>query len=87
MDKAEKHGVLKYVGSVICDEDKIIRDTLKHKGRRVVTFAPLLKFKSFPLDEILQDAMELSQTALGCPVEIEFAVNMFDDPDKKDEFC
>ena len=87
LEKAEKHGVLKHVVSVVCDEDNIIRDSLKHSGRRVITFSPLLKFQTFPLAEILQDALELSQTALGCPVEIEFAVNMYNNPGIQDEFC
>ena len=87
LEVAEEHGVLKQVASVVCEEDKIIRDSLNFKGRRVVTFASMLKYKTFPLAEILQDALTLSETALGCPVEIEFAVNMFDTPSIQDEFC
>ena len=46
-----------------------------------------MKFQAFPLAEILQDILELCQTAMGCPVEIEFAVNMYNTPDIQDEFC
>ena len=87
LEDAEQHGTLKYTASVICDEDGIIRDSLKNKGRRVITFSPILKFQAFPLAEILQDILELCQTAMGCPVEIEFAVNMYNTPDIQDEFC
>jgi hypothetical protein len=87
LEDAERHGTLKYTASVICDEDGIIRDSLKNKGRRVITFSPILKFQAFPLAEILQDILELCQTAMGCPVEIEFAVNMYNTPDIQDEFC
>ena len=87
LEDAELHGTLKYTASVICDEDGIIRDSLKNKGRRVITFSPILKFQAFPLAEILQDILELCQTAMGCPVEIEFAVNMYNTPDIQDEFC
>ncbi|RMZ50057.1 hypothetical protein EB821_00385 [Candidatus Marinimicrobia bacterium PRS2] len=87
LEDAELHGVLKYTASVICDEDGIIRDSLKNKGRRVITFSPILKFQAFPLAEILQDILELCQTAMGCPVEIEFAVNMYNAADIQNEFC
>ncbi|HIO40108.1 MAG TPA: histidine kinase, partial [Candidatus Marinimicrobia bacterium] len=87
LEDAEWHGTLKYTASVICDEDGIIRDSLKNKGRRVITFSPILKFQAFPLADILQDILELCQTAMGCPVEIEFAVNMYNTPDIQDEFC
>jgi len=87
LEDAELHGTLKYTASVICDEDGIIRDSLKNKGRRVITFSPILKFQAFPLANILQDILELCQTAMGCPVEIEFAVNMYNTPNIQDEFC
>ncbi len=86
LEDAELHGTLKYTASVICDEDGIIRDTLHKKGKRVITFSPILKFQAFPLADILQDILELCQTAMGCPVEIEFAVNMNNHPDIQDEF-
>ncbi|SVB96767.1 uncharacterized protein METZ01_LOCUS249621, partial [marine metagenome] len=84
---AEEHGSLKYTASVICNEDNIIRDSLKNEGRRIITFSSILKFESFPLANILQDILEFGQTAMGCPVEIEYAVNMYDPPDIQDEFC
>jgi hypothetical protein len=41
-----------------------------------VTFAPILKNKIFPLPEILKLLLALGNRGMGCPVEIEFAVNM-----------
>ena len=87
LEDAEKHGVLKSTDSVICDEDGIIRDSLRNKGKRVITFSPILKFHTFPLAEILQDILELCEKAMGCPVEIEFAVNMYNSLDIQNEFC
>jgi len=87
LEDAEEHGILKHIASVICDEDEIIRDSLKNKGRRIITFSPILKFQTFPLADILQEILELSQMAMGCPVEIEFAVNMYNASDIQDEFC
>ncbi|SVE03951.1 uncharacterized protein METZ01_LOCUS456805, partial [marine metagenome] len=83
---AEAHGVLKHVASVICNEDNIIRDSLNKKGKRVITFAHVLKYKTFPLAELLTDILDLGNMSMGCPVEIEFAVNIHDDPDIPDEF-
>ena len=86
LEDAERDGSLKYTASVICDEDGIIRDSLKKKGKRIITFSPILKFNTFPLADILKDILSLCAKAMGCPVEIEFAVNIYDDPDVQDEF-
>ena len=84
---AEDDTVLSWVGSVVSNEDNVLRDSLKHEGTRVITFAPILKFDLFPLADILNRFLELGQRALGCEVEIEFAVNLFKDKNKKSEFC
>ena len=84
---AEDDTVLSWVGSVVSNEDNVLRDSLKHEGTRVITFAPILKFGLFPLADILNRFLELGQRALGCEVEIEFAVNLFKDKNKKSEFC
>jgi len=72
---SEKDNVLKYVGSVITKEN-IIRDSLSYKGTRVITFANILKYKKIPLTEIVKYIMKIGEKSLGCPVEIEFAVNI-----------
>jgi hypothetical protein len=40
-----------------------------------LTFAGILKYREFPLPEILTELLELGRKGMGCPVEIEFAVN------------
>lgn len=82
---AELDGALKWVGSVISHEDGIIKDTLNISGTRIVSFAPVLKWNSIQLSEIANEMLDLGKKALGCPVEIEFAVNLNDD--KPHEFC
>ncbi|MBC8213878.1 MAG: hypothetical protein ISR90_02570 [Candidatus Marinimicrobia bacterium] len=84
---AEADKTLKYAASVVCAQDGIIRDSLSYQGTRVVTFAPILKWESFPLSDIINELLDISKVALGCPVEIEFAVNIFEDKNKKPEFC
>jgi hypothetical protein len=65
----------------------VIRDSLKYDGTRVLTFASILKYKRIPLAEIINRILSLGEIALGCPVEIEFAVNLYDDKNIPDEFC
>tara|TARA_Y100001947_G_C10342829_1_gene306154 strand:+ start:159 stop:3137 length:2979 start_codon:yes stop_codon:yes gene_type:complete len=82
---AEDDGVLKWVGSVISSEDNILRDSTSYKGTRVVTFSPILNWNIIPLTEILNELLSMGKAALGCPIEIEFAVNIFPDQRKKPE--
>jgi CheY-like chemotaxis protein len=82
---AEKDKTLSWVASVVSNEDNVIRDSLKYKGTRVITFASILKFRLFPLPDILNRLLELGKRALGCEVEIEFAVNL--SKKERPEFC
>ena len=58
------------------DLDNIIRDSLHYSGTRVITFAQILKWKQFPLTDILIEILEIGRNALGNPVEIEFSINL-----------
>jgi hypothetical protein len=42
----------------------------------VLTFSSVLKYNSFPLADILKEMLELGQQGLGCPIELEFSVNL-----------
>ena len=86
LSSSESDGALKWVGGVVTSEDNILRNSLSYKGTRVVNFSPVLEWKIIPLCEILNDLLALGEKALGCPVEIEFAVNIFKDNDKASEF-
>jgi len=87
LSDAEADGTLKHIASVLSTEDNIIRDSLRTIGTRVITFANILKWKTYPLAEILIELLELAERALGCPAEIEFAGNIFTEKSKKSEFC
>jgi len=76
LDVAEKDGQLKYLASVLCSEDDIIRDSLNHSGQRIITAAPIIKHNTFPLNEIIKHLLKIGENALGCPCEIEFATNI-----------
>ena len=81
---AETDGELSNVASTITN-DNTIRDSLKYSGIRVLTFANIIKYNRFPLTNLIEDIMSLGEKALGCPVEIEFAINL--NANKEDEFC
>lgn len=73
---SEKDSTLHYVGSTYSPENDSVYDGISRDGMRVVTFAPILKHKIFPLPEILDLLLELGTWGMGSPVEIEFAINL-----------
>ncbi|WP_147820032.1 PEP/pyruvate-binding domain-containing protein [Salidesulfovibrio onnuriiensis] len=77
--EAEENGPLSMLASTYLPEQGILRDTAAVDGPKVMVFAPVLKHKAVPLAEVLGDVLEVAQEAMGGPVEIEFAVNMYAD--------
>jgi len=75
LEEAEKDGTLFYVGSTYSSENDAVYDGISRVGTRVVTFAPILKHKIFPLPEILSLLLDIGSWGMGTHVEIEFAVN------------
>jgi hypothetical protein len=86
LDVAEKDGSLFYVGSTYSHENDVIYDGLSRSGPRLVTFAPILKHKVFPLPQILELLLEMGSWGMGTPIEIEFAVRMSVKPKEPKEF-
>jgi len=76
LEDAEIDGALKWVGSSISKEDSTIKDSLLHTGTRIVSFSPILKWGNIPFDKLALEILSIGKKALGCPVEIEFAVNI-----------
>lgn len=83
---AEKHGVLEAVASVYSANDKTFRESLFIPGPRIITFANILKWKIFPLADILNDLMSFGRRGMGCEVEFEFAANVSLDKSRKPVF-
>jgi len=79
LENAENDGSLKWIGSVISKDDNTVKDSLAMPGLRFISFSPLLKWGNIPLAKIIIDILELGKKSLGCPIEIEFAVNLKDD--------
>jgi CheY-like chemotaxis protein len=74
--RAERDQTLLYVGSTYSCEDDAVYDGIARSGRRIVTFAPILKHKIFPLPEILDAVLNLGKWGMGTHVEIEFAAHL-----------
>ena len=71
---------LKMVASTYDRENMRMVDSCYPDGPRIITFAPQLKFNTFPLAEIVRTLLEIAQQEIKCPVEIEFAVNLEREP-------
>ncbi|MEA1987567.1 MAG: PEP/pyruvate-binding domain-containing protein [Candidatus Marinimicrobia bacterium] len=83
---AKKEGVMELISSVFSAHDSKFIESLDEKGQRVITFANILKWKTFPLAKILTDLSEITRKGLGCDVEIEFASNTQMNSDEIDSF-
>ncbi len=84
---AEAEGTLNAVGSTYSPENDSVTDGLSRKGKRLVTFAPMLKHKMFPIAEILEALLNIGAWGMGTQVEIEFAVRMTDPAKQIGEFA
>ncbi|MEA3316425.1 MAG: PEP/pyruvate-binding domain-containing protein [Bacteroidota bacterium] len=76
LKKAEQHKSFKYAASTYDFQNDIIRDGTMYEGKKIITFANILKFNKFPLAEILETILEMGQQEMGNPIEIEFAVDL-----------
>ena len=73
---AERHGTLEYLASTYCGQEDRLYEGLGREGTRIVTFAPILKSEIIPLNDVLRLLVGMCETAVNCPVEIEFAVRL-----------
>ncbi|MBI5464472.1 MAG: histidine kinase [Ignavibacteriales bacterium] len=84
---AERDGVLGNLASTYSVENDTIHDGISREGRRVVTFAPILRNKIFPLPAITELLLDMGTWGMGTPVELEFAVKMSVRSGARKEFC
>jgi len=56
--------------------DGRIRESYDPAGYPVLTFSQILKYDLFPLAPLLTEVLALGQDGMGCPVELEFAVDL-----------
>jgi len=75
-------GGLNDVISHFDQNDGRIRDSISKEYPNLVTFSGVLKYPSFSFTAVLEDLLHRGEQAMGCPVEIEFAVNLPTEQDK-----
>ncbi len=71
---------LRKVASTYDYENQRMVDSCFGQGMRCVTFAPILKYNTFPLADILSTLLRIAAEEIKCPVEIEFAANLLHEP-------
>lgn len=86
IEEADKHGILPLIASTYDYQNHTIYDGTSRKGMRLFTLAPILKYRVFPLPEIIEMLLQMGRWGMGAPVEIEFAVNLSVPKGKPREF-
>jgi CheY-like chemotaxis protein len=77
INDVKNHPPVRHLSSSYSAQDHQIRDgVVGNAGYPVLTFANVLKYQSFPLADLLADVLKEARRGMGCPVEIEFAVNL-----------
>ncbi len=76
LEEAEKDGTLHFIGSTYSADNDIIYEGIARPGIRIITFSQILKYKIFPLPDIIDLLLDMAAWGMGSPVEIEFAVNI-----------
>ena len=72
--QADVDGVLDWIASTYVRDDDMIYDTPHMRGRKLVTFAGVLRYEAFPLAKIVQLVLQYGANEMRRPVEVEFAV-------------
>ena len=67
---------VKLLTSTFVEADHRLSDNPLAQGPKVVTFNNVLKYKSFPLAELLSDLLDMFYEGMGCPLELEFSVHL-----------
>lgn len=73
---------LGYVASTFDYQSGMISTSPFAEGPKIVTFASMLQYGTFPLADILRRILEISQKEMQCCVEVEFAANLDVKPGK-----
>ena len=80
--EADKDGCLGLLASTYDLYNRVMIDGISEKGKRVLTFDPILKYDMFPLAEIVNTLLEHGSEEMNSPVEIEFAAELDKPSDK-----
>lgn len=86
IEQAEKDGRLAQLASVWDNQNTRLKPGIDIQGPRVVNFGYILKYDSFPLDKILNNVLDVVKNSMGTPAEIEFAVDLTDNEERRPAF-
>ncbi len=73
---SEYDGTLRHLASTYDPQNDRIDIGTGTKGPRIISFAPILKAKILPLNELLKDLLKTCEDTLGTMLEIEFAMRL-----------
>jgi hypothetical protein len=73
---AEENGSLQQISSTYDFQNNRISEGMHIQGKKIVTFANILKYNTFPLSDIIKDIMNIGEQEMSKGVEIEFAVEI-----------
>nr|MBF0222036.1 phosphoenolpyruvate synthase/pyruvate phosphate dikinase [Desulfobulbaceae bacterium] len=80
ISEAQENYAINNVCSTYIEDEQRIRES--GVGPKVVLFSQILKYKLFPLADIINDMLMICEKGMGGPVEIEFAVDLTGDAHK-----
>ncbi len=74
--EAKKHDTLQHTASTWDYQNRRLTPGLRKKGALVINFDNIIKYQYIPFAKIMEKILEIAQTALGMPAEIELAVDL-----------
>jgi len=78
IDEHKAHSPIQLLAGTYSMTDHRIRDGIQPSGYPVLTFANVLKYNAIPLSDCLTELLAIGRRGMGCPVEIEYAVDSVD---------
>lgn len=81
LDDASEEFPVRLLCSTYFPAEQRVRD-VDLPGPKVLTFAALLKYDYFPMATIMRELINLGREGMGCEVEMEFALDLDQDPGK-----
>ena len=86
LKEADEHGVLRQIASTYDPQNQCVWDGYYPHGRKIISFVHILQHDTFPLAETIHKLLQIGETEMGRPVEVEFAMNIDRDEPGKAHF-
>ncbi|MDD4847951.1 MAG: PEP/pyruvate-binding domain-containing protein [Bacteroidales bacterium] len=86
IETAKEHGNLNHTASIYNVNNQCFYPGVDMQGKPIVNFQDILKYNYIPLSKTIEVVMDVMKEAMGCSVEIEFAVDMTPDDEGKTTF-